>query len=348
MKKNKIKVLFFANIPVLSEERSIGGATVLAENILDFLLKSNDIVVEHQQIRKFWRNKLQLIDYFIWIFRFPWKAYKYDVISFHGTKDYHFTIAPILWLWAKLLKKNICYHFFGGNFFEQYEKLPGIGKFVLRKTVLNSDTVFMETKELVDYFKSFNNNVVWLPNARKPLPKKETRAEFQKRFVFISRIVPQKGVNEVIEAGKILPKEYKIDLFGPIDDRWYSPDFLKDSSVSYKGVLEPEEIPMVLQNYDVLLLPSYFDGEGYPGIIIEALSLGLPVITTQWKALPEVIEHMGNGLLVPIKDSKSLASAIRYFTTNNYEGFRKRAEKSFENYNSEIVFNKFIQSYLEK
>ncbi len=63
-KNNKTKVLFFANIPVADEERSIGGATVLAKTILDFLQSDKRIEIKHQQIRRFWRNKLQLLDYF--------------------------------------------------------------------------------------------------------------------------------------------------------------------------------------------------------------------------------------------------------------------------------------------
>lgn len=348
MKKNNIKVLFFANIPVLDEERSIGGATVLAENILCFLQKDTQISVEHQQIRKFWRNKLQLVDYLIWIFRFPFKIYKFDVVSFHGTKDFHFTIAPILWLWAKLLNKRVCYHFFGGNFFEQYENLPKIAQTILRKTILSSDTVFLETKQLVNYFKEFNDNVVWLPNARKPVETVKSERNFQKRFVFISRIVPQKGIDEIIKASEMLSDQYTIDLYGPIDDRWYADDFFDDLSVSYKGVLKPEQISGILQQYDVLLLPSYFEGEGYPGIVIEALAMGMPVIATIWKALPEVIQNKDNGLLVPIKDGAGLATAMAYFNDANYPAFSDRAAKSFESYNSDIVFKKFTNSYLNK
>lgn len=348
MKKNKTKVLFFANIPVIKEERSIGGATVLAENILRFLQNEDSINVEHQQIRRFWRNKLQLIDYLIWIFRFPFKIRKFDVISFHGTKDFHFTIAPILWIWAKLFNKKICYHFFGGNFFEQYENLPKIIQTLLRNTILSSNTVFLETKQLVNYFKEFNNNIVWLPNARKPQEKVRKDKKFNKRFIFISRIVPQKGINEIIKASEILSTEYTIDLYGPIDNRWYTQDFLDGSRVSYKGVLKPEEISEILIQYDVLLLPTYFEGEGYPGIIIEALSLKIPVITTVWRAIPEVIQNKYNGLLVPIKDSTALAAAMKYFNEENYSTFQKQVEISFQNFNSEIVFKKFIISYLKK
>ena len=347
--EKKIKVLFFANIPVSTEERSIGGATVLAKNILDFIALDPRVAITHQQIRTFWRNKLQLIDYLFWIFRFPFVARKYNVISFHGTKDFHFTIAPILWLWAKVLNKRTIYHFFGGNFMDQYEAMPKAFQFILKKTVLKSDTVFFETKQLMSFFeKEKVHNAKWLPNARKPIQRNNIETTFEKKFVFISRVVPQKGITEIVEATAILPNDYAVDVYGPIDDRHYENNVFKDSSVNYKGILRPDEIEATLSKYNVLLLPSYFEGEGYPGIIIESLAMGIPVIATHWKALPEVITDEYNGLLVPIKDSEALSKAMQKFNQDNYSEFCKNALKSFEKFNSEVVFNTIIERYIKE
>ncbi len=112
------------------------------------------------------------------------------------------------------------------------------------------------------------NNIVWLPNSRKPLIKDFPNKEFANKFVFISRVIPQKGINEIIKAAEFLPNDYIIDIYGPIDDRHYSKDVFLNGKASYKGLLKPEEVVSTLLKYDVLLLPSYFDGEGYPGIII--------------------------------------------------------------------------------
>lgn len=346
--KEKIKILFFANIPVPNEERSIGGATVLAKNILDFISADPRADVTHQQIRTFWRNKLQLIDYFFWVFRFPFVAINYNVISFHGTKDFHFTIAPILWLWSKILNKRTIYHFFGGNFMDQYEAMPKIFQFILKKTVLKSDTVFFETLELMSFFEKKDvQYAVWLPNARKPIQKKVMTSDFEKKFVFISRVIPQKGITEIVEAATLLPKDYSVDIYGPIDDRHYEYSVFKNSRVNYKGMLRPDEIETTLSKYNVLLLPSYFEGEGYPGIIIESLAMGIPVIATHWKALPEVIIDGYNGLLVPIKNSKELAKAMQHFNHTNYPDYALNAFESFEKFNSDVVFERIIESYIK-
>ena len=89
--------------------------------------------------------------------------------------------------------------------------------------------------------------------------------------------------------------------------------------------------------YDVLILPTYHEGEGYPGIILEAFSLGLPVISTNWNSIPEIVKHNENGLLVPIKDVDSLIKAILYFNQNNYQNFRTNAINSFDQFDSQLV-----------
>jgi len=348
MRNKKIKVLFFANIPIEGEERSIGGATVLAKSILNFLQSDNRIQLKHQQIRFFWRNKLQLLDYFCWLFRFPFSIKNYDVISFHGTKDFHFIIAPFLWLWAKLFKKKVIYHFFGGNFHEQYQGLPKAFKQFIKNTILKSDTLFFETKQMINFFeKEKIKSSVWLPNSRAPLIKDLSIKEYSKKFVFISRVIPQKGVNEIIKVAKSLPNDYEVDIYGPIDDRHYSDDFFKNNKATYKGLLHPDEVIPTLSKYDVLLLPSYFDGEGYPGIIIESLAVGIPVITTNWKALPELITNNENGFLIDIKNENQLKQAILAFNKENHPTFRKKAFNSFQQFSSDVVFNKIIDSYLK-
>ncbi len=345
-KSHKLDILFFANIPVKGQERSIGGATVLAKSILDFIVTNKRINVKHTQIRFFWRYKLQLIDYFIWLFRFPFTIYNKDVVSFHGTKDFHFTIAPLLYLWARLFNKKIVYHFFGGNFPEQYQNLPKFAQGILKKTILKSDTIFLETLEMITFFKKENiKNLEWLPNSRRPVINKLAHKKFTKKFVFISRVIPEKGINEIINSSNQLPKEYIMDIYGPIDDRHYKKNIFNNTRANYKGHLDPNNVLSTLSKYDVLVLPSYFEGEGYPGIIIESLALGIPVITTNWKALPEIITNDDNGLLIEIRNKKELEKAILFFNDENYPSFRERTFNSFQKFNSEVVFNKIIDSY---
>lgn len=344
----KIKVFFFANLPIQNVKASYGGATVLAFQILNYLRKDERIILKHSPIRKSWKPKFHLIDHFLWIIKFPFVIRKFDVISFHATWDFNFTSAPMVWLWAKLMKKKIIYHFFGGHFHHQYDKLPLFLKWIYNKTILNSDYVFFETKAMINYFQDKGiTNIEWLPNAREALIENLEERDFQRKFVFVSRVIPEKGIYEIVEAAENLPTDYVIDIYGPIDNRYIQEEFFKGKKVDYKGVLSPKDVVNVLKKYDIMLLPTWFKGEGYPGIIIEALSLGMPVISTEWISIPEIIEDGFNGKLIEVRNSDKLREAIEFFNIENYPKFRQNAFNSFEQFNSEIVFEKLKKSYFD-
>lgn len=186
-----------------------------------------------------------------------------------------------------------------------------------------------------------------MPNSRRPIKKVAAKTNYNRRFVFISRIVPQKGIEEIFKVSEQLPLDYTIDVYGPIDSRHYESNYFDDKKLNYKGVLRPDEVLETLNQYDVKLLPSYFEGEGYPGILIECLSLGIPVITTDWLSLTEIITDKFNGKIIPIKDSAALEQAILSFNGGNYREFSQNALKSFENFNSDKVFEKITQAYIK-
>ena len=74
------------------------------------------------------------------------------------------------------------------------------------------------------------------------------------------------------------------------------------------GWLELRERDRLLRNTDILVLPSL--AENLPMVIVEAFARGIPVISTPVGAIPEVIEHGRNGLMVPVGDEGKLAEAL--------------------------------------
>jgi glycosyltransferase involved in cell wall biosynthesis len=343
--EKKIKILMFANIPIEGERRSLGGATVLTQEILWFLSKNNLLDVKQVQIRKFWKSKYQLIDYLLWIIKFPFAIKGFDVVSIHATKDMHFYFMPLLIVWLRLFRKKYVYHCFAGTFHKEYESKSRFHRQIISKTVLKADYLFFETKEIVSYFTSIvDGTCVWLPNCRRP--QKFERKPFTKKFVFISRILPCKGVGEIIEVAKQLPKDYIVDFYGPINNDFYSDTYFADTPINYCGII-PDEVISTIKKYDIMLLPTHCYGEGYPGTIIESLSVGVPVITTLFNAIPEIIEDELNGRLVPIKNSDALLKAMLSFSEDNYPQYVDGAIGSFINFNSDLVFKKFIDCYLD-
>ena len=77
-----------------------------------------------------------------------------------------------------------------------------------------------------------------------------------------------------------------LDIYGPIEDG-YEEELQRyvdssDGAVNYKGIVDYNDSVSVLNNYYMLLFPTSFYGEGFPGTLIDAFSAGLPVIATDW------------------------------------------------------------------
>ena len=83
-------------------------------------------------------------------------------------------------------------------------------------------------------------------------------------------------------------------------------------NVEYKGFLKLVEISNydVLAGYDVMLFPTFFYGEGFAGIFIDALIAGLPVVATDWNLNSEIVRHGETGVVVENRNAERLADAM--------------------------------------
>lgn len=147
--------------------------------------------------------------------------------------------------------------------------------------------------------------------------KKETKSSFS--FVYIGRISKSKGIMEIIDAAKELQKtgfEFRIDFFGPLEEDF---DF-SESHIEYKGFLDFQkrgrESYELISNYDCMLFPTYWQGEGFPGVIIDAFIAGLPVIASDWNMNRELIEEGVNGFIIPAKSTESLYEKMKFVINN--------------------------------
>lgn len=156
-------------------------------------------------------------------------------------------------------------------------------------------------------------NTEVLPNFRK-FELKAIRNDINKelRLVFMARINKYKGYPAIFELLSRLDKqgiEYSMTFYGPIIDRDRM-DFLNKikngKCVKYEGLLMPDEIHNTLADYDVLLLPTQYYTEGFPGSILDAYIAGIPVIVTEWKHSHEFVVDGKTGFIVPFKEGLDL------------------------------------------
>lgn len=135
-------------------------------------------------------------------------------------------------------------------------------------------------------------------------------------FLFIGRLVGDKGVNELVSAFGKLSKEYpntRLNLVGPWEEDL---DPLKPETVqtikSNEKIVEygrQSDVRPYLAASDILVLPSY--REGFPNVVLEAASMGMPCIVSDVNGAPDAIQTGINGMVIPKRDEEALYKAMK-------------------------------------
>jgi len=323
-------ILLIGPLTNKKEPSKSGGTVVLFELLLEELRKKNIPFHVIDTLKENYFNALTA--YIAIVFQLFRDIRKYEYISLHATANSFIWVGPIMIFLAKFFNKKTSIRKFAGNFDQIYQESNGLKGFLIEYVLQNSDVNFFETKYLVDYFKRYYPHTYWFPNVRQAKHYPTLPRSYHKRFVYIGTLNEEKGIDELIKVSKSLDNTYKLDLYGPIIDKKYSQDYFNKHQVRYKGALKSDEVIDILNRYDVLILPSY--REGYPGIIIEAFSLGIPVIATKLDGIMEMIEEHKNGLLIDVKNSKQLLHTILHFDAINYQKLSFGAFDAFKDFNS--------------
>lgn len=154
-------------------------------------------------------------------------------------------------------------------------------------------------------------------------------------FFMLSRFLKSKGIIEYLEAAKMIKSKYpdtEFKLLGKFEHEMQ--DAVPEENIMeyiQSGIVEilPEtnNVKPFYEACSVYVLPSY--REGTPRTVLEAMAMGRPIITTDTNGCRETVKDGINGFLVPVADSKSLASKMEYFLKNP-EMIRIMGRKSVE------------------
>lgn len=170
----------------------------------------------------------------------------------------------------------------------------------------------------------------------------------------IARLVKDKGVLEFLEAAKILSvnQNIKFLLVGPLgsEGKQAVSKSAIDAYFDHVNYIGPvSNVAEILSISDIFVLPTYYR-EGLPRILLEAGALGLPLITTDMPGCRDVVKDGWNGLLIPIRDPKSLANAIEKLSNNKnlrLEMGAKNPDFIKDNFDLSIVMNKYYKIYTD-
>lgn len=143
------------------------------------------------------------------------------------------------------------------------------------------------------------------------------------RLLFVGKCVWHKGIKYMVEAVELLGDlDLKLDIVGSFEkDDPYCNDIVRyisekclENKVKFHGFIDKNNVIEMFKNASIYVHPSLM--EGYGMSLAEAMSYGLPIVTTTAGAIPELIEDGINGYLVEQRNSPALAEAIRKLSSD--------------------------------
>lgn len=168
-------------------------------------------------------------------------------------------------------------------------------------------------------------------------------------FVFVGRIVGDKGINELVEAfvklhdkhentRLVLVGKYEHEL-DPVSDKTRKLIDTNDG-IDACGPKYGDDLLQMYVNADCFVMPSY--REGFPNTVLEAGAMGLPSIVTDINGSREIIENEKNGLIVPSKNANALYDAMERMLTDD------KARVIMKSNARQIIESRFEKNFVQK
>ena len=178
-----------------------------------------------------------------------------------------------------------------------------------------------------------------------PMPGPDT-------FLFVGRLLGDKGVREFVEAARIVQSEVpeaRFQLLGPIDegnrsavtkrevDHWVA-----EGTVDYLGAAE--DVRPYIGRATAVVLPSY--REGLPRSLLEAAAMARPLIASDVPGCRELVEPGVNGFLCEVRNASSLAKALKMIMKTSGEARSRMGEASRQmverHYSQTVVISAYL------
>lgn len=140
------------------------------------------------------------------------------------------------------------------------------------------------------------------------------------RLLFLGALRESKGILVLLEACQRLRdagRSFHLTLAGPEAESGllerigrFRTEHEMEAQVTYTGPLTGAVKTVAYAHADVFVFPTFYEAETFGIVLLEAMSMSLPVVATRWRGTPEIVQDGRTGLLVPPRDARALAEAI--------------------------------------
>lgn len=328
---------------------SIGGAKVAFAEFVAFyeayapydfrVLNTSRSVAGVTGVTRLYRNVRHSLALFFLALR---TIKKNDVVVLNISRSGIFTLAPPIILLTRLKSASIAIRYFGGNPHSYIRHKNSLVRWLYVKIIGSVDLILCETHNILQFLSNYCD-VAWFPNGRDFKMKSESRLKIQ-RILCLSQLKKAKGIPELIAAAPLLDDGLKLDIVGPNIDCEDIISTAALNNVHISGAVEPQDIPELYDQYDLVVLPTKRSDDGYPGVIIEALQKGIPVVCSDLPNLAELITDCENGIRVPAGSFVALAEAINKLARDEqlYMQCCRGAILTGQRFRSRIIFQNVV------
>lgn len=244
---------------------------------------------------------------------------KIKIVHIHTASYNSFRRSAIFVKIAKFFHKKVILHIHGGGFREYYATNPQ-----KISSILNScDCIITLTESWQTFFKQITTckHIEIIENITSPPQSKAIPNDSKFHLLFLGLVTEQKGIYDLIEviAEHKVEFDNKLTLhIGGNGEKEKLIDLISKNDlaglVAYEGWVSGDKKTDLLNIADAFILPSY--AEGLPISILEAMSYGLPILSTPVGGIPEIVENGVNGYLFQPGDKNGIFQAILQLLSN--------------------------------
>ena len=245
------------------------------------------------------------------------KTIKLVIIDTYSSNAYYFAL--LLAVLSKIHKKPYILVLSGGNLENRLHKSKSF-TFILKNSKYN----ISPSKYLYDIFNKYNHNTEYIPNYLDlDLYVYKKRTSIDPKILWVRSIHKIYNPQMAIQVLALIIKHYpkaKLSIVGPIKDD--SIDAVKilikklnlKNHVTITGKLEKTEWIELSTEFDLFLNTTNYDN--HPVTLLEAMALGLPIVSTNAGGIPDLLSHNNTAKIVQVNDSKGMAKEICDYLSN--------------------------------
>jgi glycosyltransferase involved in cell wall biosynthesis len=262
-------------------------------------------------------------------------------------------------LLAKLFCKKVVFHIHSSRFYDFFLSDKPVKSFIVHLVFRYSNLVIVLCKDweikLIDKFKD-----ITVKTLHNPININEYKNDYsitnehpELRILFLAFLIEPKGILDIIDLAKLIKKNsinnihIKIGGKGELEEtlvreitRYGLSDILE-----FCGWADSVKKKELLINADVFFLPSY--NEGMPISILEAISSGLPILSTNIAGIPDLVQNNVNGYLLNPGDVKGYYNVLLDWANDKakLKAMGHESLKIAQNFNSGTIFDQMLALY---